>query len=125
MLEEETVDLSRSSLVPNGIECLPLHLPYGGPRRNTIWLVAVVVPYSTALPGRLARLVNFCRDKYRLMLHSPSNQRDVKLQLEEKQLAAFILGRLVRLSALPICVEFSSLLNSAICLMALLARPKS
>ena len=52
------------------------------------------------------------------MLHSPSNQRDVKLQLEEKHLAAFILGRLVRLSALPICVEFSSLLNSAICLMA-------
>ena len=89
MLEEETVDLSRSSLVPNGIECLPLHLPYGGPRRNAIWLVAVAVPYSTALPGRLARLVNFCRDKYGLMLHSPSNQGDVKLQLRGRTTGRF------------------------------------
>ena len=38
-------------------------------------------------------------------------------------LPSFVLGRLVRLSVLPICVEFPSLLNGAIYLMAPLARP--
>lgn len=57
------------------------------------------------------------------MLHSPSNQRAVKLWLEQTTLPSFVLGRLVRLSVLPICVEFPSLLNGAIYLMAPLARP--